>query len=178
MLFIYDSHINNYLNDSQTKPHGERREMRHYKKYQNIEEQMQIIKTFFSQYFKKTMSKNGLGDAADFSFMELKALSAFSDVHGAYTVSALSKNAYMPLSNMTSIISRLERKHMVRKSRTDKDQRIVRVCLTDEGKKIFYKFMKKRVSEIEDMIGRLSFDKQQELFSALERAAAILKSLK
>ncbi len=147
------------------------------KNYQDLEEQMQILKAFFSEYFRKTMSSNGLGDKADFSLMELKALSAFIDVESDYTVSELSRNAHIPKSNMTSIISLLQQKKIVKKRRDPDDQRIVRVSLTDSGKKIFYRFMKKRSTEIEAVIGRLSRQKQKELFSALEKAANILKSV-
>jgi len=149
-----------------------------YKKYQNLEEQMQIIKLFFSQYFRKTMTTNTLDDAHDFSLTELKALSAFIDGDGEYSISDLSSNAYIPLSNMTPIIKRLEKRGIVKKYRDARDERYVRVCLTDEGKGLLKRFMKRRTHEIEHIIGQLSQENQKELFGALEKAASILKALK
>ena len=55
-----------------------------------------------------------LDDAADFSHTELKVLSAFSDVHEKYTIRDLSSTSYIPLSNMTPIIKRLEKKGIVK----------------------------------------------------------------
>lgn len=147
------------------------------KKYQDLEEQMQILKAFFSEYFRKTMSPSGLGRNDDFTLMEVKALSAFLDIENSYTVSELSNNAHIPKSNMTSIITRLQKKKIVIKKRGIEDQRIVRVSLTEKGKDLFYRFMKKRVIEIEALIGQLSSQKQKELFIALEKAANILKSV-
>jgi DNA-binding MarR family transcriptional regulator len=149
-----------------------------YKKYQNLEEQMQIIKSFFSQYFRKTMTAATLDDSPDFSLTELKALSAFSEADGEYSISDLSSNSYIPLSNMTPIIKRLEKRGIVNKYRDARDERYVRVCLTDEGKELLNKFMKKRMHEIEHIIGQLSQKNQKELFGALEKAASILKALK
>jgi DNA-binding MarR family transcriptional regulator len=108
----------------------------HYKKYHNLEEQMQSLKAFFSQYFRKTMAGTVLKEEFDFSLAELKALSAFIDINGEYTLSELSGNAHVPLSNMTPIIKRLEKKNMVKKFRDPGDERYVRICLSAEGKQL------------------------------------------
>ncbi len=149
----------------------------HYKEYHNLEEQMQSLKSFFSQYFRKTMAGTVLKEEFDFSLAELKALSAFVDINGEYTLSELSGTAHVPLSNMTPIIKRLEKKNMVKKFRDPGDERYVRICLSAEGKQLLLRFMKKRTREIERIIGKLSREKQRELFTALEKAANILKML-
>jgi DNA-binding MarR family transcriptional regulator len=146
-------------------------------KYHDLEEQMQSIKSFFTLYFRKTMATAVLEEKFDFSLAELKALSAFVDIHGEYTLSELSSNARVPLSNMTPIIKRLEKKNIVRKFRDAKDERYVHICLSEEGKQLLSQFMKRRVCEIENIIGRLGKAKQQELFEALKKAANILKEL-
>ena len=157
---------------------AERCTTKQYKKYQNLEEQMQIIKSFFSQYFRKTMMTGVLDDATDFSLTELKSLSAFIDIDKEYTISDLSSNAYIPLSNMTPIIKRLEKRGIVKKFRDVQDERYVRVCLTEQGKELLKRFMKRRMHETEHIIGQLSQKNQKELFGALEKAASILKALK
>ena len=157
---------------------AERCATKQYKKYQNLEEQMQIIKSFFSQYFRKTMMTGVLDDATDFSLTELKSLSAFIDIDKEYTISDLSSNAYIPLSNMTPIIKRLEKRGIVKKFRDVQDERYVRVCLTEQGKELLKRFMKRRMHETEHIIGQLSQKNQKELFGALEKAASILKALK
>jgi len=146
-------------------------------KYHDIEEQMQSIKSFFSLYFRKTMATTVLEERFDFSLAELKALSAFIDIHGQYTLSELSSNAHVPLSNMTPIIKRLEKKNIVKKFRDPRGRAYVHICLSEEGKLLLSQFMKRRFCEIENIIGKLSKAKQQELFGALKKAANILKEL-
>ena len=77
----------------------------------------------------------------DLTIMELKGLSAFVDLDAEYTMSELSKNAYLPLPNMTVIIKRLETKGIVLRQRSQNDRRIVRVCLTDHGRSVLYAFV-------------------------------------
>ncbi len=149
-----------------------------YEKYKSLEEQMHIIKGFFSEYFRQTITKNGIDDKVDFSILELKGISAFADPHQEYTMSQLSHNAHLPLPNMTSIIDRLSRKGLVRRRRDSKDRRVVRVNLTDKGKKMLHEFMKKRGQELENSLGRLSERDQMDLFNALEKATEIFKKIR
>jgi len=146
-------------------------------KYHDLEEQLKTIKSFFSLYFRKTMSSSVLEKKFDFSLSELKALSAFVDINGEYTLSELSNNARVPLSNMTPVIKRLEKKNMVKKFRDPGDERYVHICLSAQGRQLLGQFMQRRVHEIENIMGKLSAAKQRELFGALKKAANILTLL-
>ena len=146
-------------------------------KYHDLEEQLKTLKSFFSLYFRKTMSSSVLEKKFDFSLAELKALSAFVDINGEYTLSELSRNARVPMSNMTPIIKRLEKKNMVKKTRDPRDERYVHICLSLEGRQLLRQFMHRRVHEIENIIGQLSVAQQRELFGALKKAANILRVL-
>ena len=149
---------------------------RHHK-YHDLEEQLKTIKAFFSLYFRKTMSSSVLEKKFDFSLAELKALSAFVAIDGEYTLSELSRNAGVPLSNMTPVIKRLQKKNIVKKARDPRDERFVRISLSAEGRELLGQFMQRRVREIENIIGTLCAAKQRELFGALKKAADILKEL-
>jgi len=148
-----------------------------YKKYKGLEEQMHIVKGFFSEYFRQTISKNGIDDKVDFTIMELKGISAFIDETKEYTMSELGNNAHLPLSNMTSIIDRLARKGIVRRRRNAKDRRVVRVHLTEKGKKMLHEFMRKRGQELENSLGGLSEKDRKDLFKALEKATKIFQKI-
>jgi DNA-binding MarR family transcriptional regulator len=148
-----------------------------YKKYKGLEDQMHIVKGFFSEYFRQTISKNGIDDKVDFTIMELKGISAFIDETKEYTMSELGNNAHLPLSNMTSIIDRLARKGIVRRRRDAKDRRVVRVHLTEKGKKMLHEFMRKRGQELENSLGGLSEKDRKELFKALEKATKIFQKI-
>jgi len=149
-----------------------------YKKYSLLENRMLTMRKFFAEYFRRTIVKNNIVNGGpDFTFLELKGLSAFIDDTQLYTISELSNLVHLPLPNMTSIINRLAKKGIVRRRRDTRDRRVVRVFLTDKGKKMRYEFMKKRVREVENSLGMLSEKDQKALFSALETATRIFQKI-
>jgi DNA-binding MarR family transcriptional regulator len=149
-----------------------------YKKYKALEERMIVMKRFFSEYFRQTISNNAIENGVDFSILELKGLSAFIDHHKEYTMSELSQNAHLPLSNISAIVERLSKKDIAKRCRDTKDRRIVRVHLTSKGKKMLHAFMKKRAEELENSLGSLSEGDRRELFNALEKATEIFQKIK
>ena len=138
---------------------------------------MHIMKGFFSEYFRQTISKNEIDDKVDFTIMELKGISAFIDETKEYTMSELGNNAHLPLPNMTSIVDRLVRKGIARRRRDAKDRRVVRVHLTEKGKKMLHEFMRKRGQELENSLGGLSEKDRKDLFKALEKATKIFQKI-
>lgn len=149
-----------------------------YSRYRKVEEQMLVIGKFFGEYFRQTMNKTGITTEHDFSMLELKGLAAFTDMRAEYTMSQLGRNAHLPLSNMTFIIKRLETKGIVLRQRSAQDKRVVQVRLTQQGKKLFERFIRHRVVELEKTLGKLSVRDQQGLVSALGRASAIFQKLR
>jgi DNA-binding MarR family transcriptional regulator len=136
------------------------------------------MRKFFAEYFRRTIVTNNIVDGGpDFTFLELKGLSAFIDDTQSYTISELSKLVHLPLPNITSIINRLAKKGIVKRRQDKKDRRVVRVFLTDKGKRMRYEFMKKRVREVENSLGMLSEKDQKALFSALEKATRIFQKI-
>jgi DNA-binding MarR family transcriptional regulator len=148
-----------------------------YSAYQSLEEHMRAAGCFFSEYFRRTMSKPDMGEPADLTLLELKGLSAFLNREAEYTMGELSKNAHLPLSNMTVIIKRLESKGIVLRLRSHADRRIVRVSLTDHGRAILNAFMKQRMRELENTLGKLSKKDQHELLNALITATDIFRKI-
>lgn len=145
--------------------------------YKNLEEQMRMTGKFFGEFFKKTMTKP-MGSNRDFTLLELKGISAFVDRSGEYTMSELSRNAHLPLSNISLIIGSLEEKGYVVRERDTNDRRIVKARLTGRGRKMMAAFVKNREHDLEKVLGALSEQDRQDLSAALEKAAAILKKIK
>jgi DNA-binding MarR family transcriptional regulator len=140
---------------------------------------MLTMRKFFAEYFRRTIVSNNIVDGGpDFTFLELKGLSAFIEDTQSYTISELSNLVHLPLPNITSIINRLAKKGIVKRRQDSKDRRIVRVFLTDKGKKMRFEFMKKRVREVENSLGMLSEKDQKALFNALETATRIFQKIK
>jgi DNA-binding MarR family transcriptional regulator len=148
-----------------------------YNEYQSLEEHMRAAGCFFSEYFRRTMTSPAMDENKDLTIMELKGLSAFVDLEAEYTMSELSKNAYLPLPNMTVIIKRLEAKDIVVRQRSQNDRRIVRVRLTDHGRSVLFAFAEQRLQELENTLGKLSKDDQQELLNALITATDIFRKI-
>jgi DNA-binding MarR family transcriptional regulator len=133
-------------------------------KYKNLERQMLAMRKFFAEYFRRTTSSI-IDKKDDISFLELKGLAAFIDDTHEYTVSEISNLVHLPLPNITSIIKRLEKKKMVR------------ISLTDRGKKIRYDFMQKRVQEVKQLLDRLTEQEQNDLINSLETATRIFQKI-
>ena len=119
-----------------------------------------------------------MGNNKDFTLLELKGMSAFVDRGGEYTMSELSRNAHLPLSNISFIIGSLEKKGLVVRGRDINDRRKVKAKLTAEGKKMMASFIRNREQDLEKMLGELSEKDIKDLFTSLEKAASILKKIK
>ena len=145
-------------------------------KYKNIERKMMVMRKFFGEYFRRT-TNSIIDKKDDISFLELKGLAAFIDENREYSVSEISNLIHLPLPNITSIINRLEKKKIVKKQRDNKDGRIVRVALTNKGKKLRYEFMQRRVQEVKGLLDRLTVEEQNELLNALETATRIFQKI-
>ncbi len=147
-----------------------------FEKYKNLERQMLAMRKFFAEYFRRT-TNSIIDKKDDISFLELKGLAAFIDDTREYTISEISNLIHLPLPNITSIINRLERKKIVKKQRDTKDGRMVRVSLTNKGKKIRYDFMEKRVQEVKNLLNRLTEQEQTDLITSLETATRIFQKI-
>ncbi len=148
-----------------------------YSDYQSLEEHMRSAGCFFSEYFRRTMTKPVMDEKMDLTILELKGLSAFVDLDEEYTMSELSKNAHLPLPNMTVIIKRLERKGIVLRQRREDDRRVVKVRLTDLGQKVLNQFVSQRMQELENTLGKLSKKDQKELLQSLVTAKTIFQKI-
>jgi DNA-binding MarR family transcriptional regulator len=148
-----------------------------YTAYQSLEERMRAAGCFFSEYFRRTMGGAAMDEPSDLTLLELKGLSVFADRMAEYTMSELSKNLHLPLSNMTVIIKRLEAKGIVLRRRSQDDRRIVRVSLTEHGRTVLNAFMRQRMRELENTLGKLSKKDQQDLLNALITATDIFRKI-
>jgi DNA-binding MarR family transcriptional regulator len=152
--------------------------VKQHNKYQQLEEQMRTMGRFFSEYFRKTMARPVLHEKIELTILEIKGLAAFVDVNESYTMSALSKNAHLPLPNMTLIINRFEKRGIAKRFRDDKDRRVVRVQLTFRGKTMLGHFLTDRGLELERTLGKLSQLDQKQLCDALNKATEILLKIR
>ena len=151
---------------------------KNYQQFHQLEEQMLTMGKFFSEYFRKTMAGPRASANIDFTLLELKGLAAFMDVDIAYTMGSLSKNARLPLSNMTMIINRFVKRGIASRLRSEQDRRVVLVRLTAKGKVLRHTFFLNRAQELEKTLGKLSQRDQQQLVQTLAKATRILNKIR
>lgn len=95
--------------------------------------------------------------------------------HGEMAMSALAAELGAPLSTMTSLVKRLVRKGLVKRHRSDKDQRVILVRLTDEGEQLALQAkatMESAFSRVRDV---LSAEELQQLISLVMKVVKALQ---
>lgn len=113
------------------------------------------------------------GDAS-ISKPELLALEAISREEGLM-MSELGKRLDISMSTATGIIDRLIEKKLVKRERNGGDRRVVRVVLTDKGRKTNLTYQKQKKELFGRMLGALDPEEQGELIKILEKIAGAIK---
>jgi len=110
--------------------------------------------------------------AGDLSITKLELL-ALDPIYkaGELTMSKLAKGLGIGLSTATGIVDRMIEKKLVKRERNHGDRRIVRVALTEKGKKIALAYQKQRKEALEKMLNVLSPQEQQSFILILEKIA-------
>lgn len=104
---------------------------------------------------------------------QIKVLTAFNDKH-EHTMTELSRTLAVTLPTMTAMVDRLMQNNLVCRGRDKSDRRIVRVRLTDDGKKMLADLMEVRKKELEKILKVLSDDKIDLFLSSIENVANLL----
>jgi len=143
----------------------------------DLSEQMLIIKGFIDEFYNKTVFHGGRALNSDLTPSQIKSLFAFEKDDHAYPIGELGKNARVKSSTMTDMIDRLEKDGIAERIRDDGDRRVVKVRLTDRGKKIKRQFSVKMRQGIEEAFAHLSQDEKRILIDHLKGAYQILKRI-
>ncbi len=111
---------------------------------------------------------------ASISKPELLALEVISSEEGLM-MSELGKRLDISMSTATGIIDRLIEKNLVKRERNGGDRRIVRVVLTNKGKKTDKEYQTQKKELFSKMLGALDHGEQEELIKILEKIAGAIK---
>ena len=111
---------------------------------------------------------------ASISKPELLALEAISREEGLM-MSDLGKRLDISLSTATGIIDRLIEKKLVKRERNGGDRRVVRVVLTDKGRKTSQTYQKQKKELFGRMLGALDSEEQGELIRILEKIGGSIR---
>ena len=134
------------------------------------------VRNLLIEFLNKVADYQDARKQFDFGMSRLKALTAFKE-DKEYTMTELSRNAYVSMPTMTDMVDSLVEEGIAERRRDEQDRRVVKVTLTEKGKKMRKVFMERRRKEVEDIFGRLSLNDRKELLDAMERACTILKKI-
>jgi len=141
-----------------------------------IEQHIIEFRNLFVQLFKKMVKRSSASVGIKFSPSQMRALSAFHEDR-AYRMSELSKIAQVTMPFMTEMVDSLVREGLLERVRDDEDRRVVKVKLSDKGKKIHARFVKTRAEEMGSIFSKLSRTDQMELLTLLKKMSELLKKI-
>lgn len=142
----------------------------------DLDDQMVMIKNFVAELFSKTIFQDGMGLGADFTPSQIRTLLTFRE-DKEYSMSELGRNIQVKSSTITDIIDRLENEGIAERFRDNGDRRMVKVRLTDKGKKVRREFSQERRKEMEALFSRLNDEDKKALLYHLDGAYQILKKI-
>jgi DNA-binding MarR family transcriptional regulator len=139
---------------------------------------MRVVRDFIDEFYNKTIFKNGKENNLDLPPFVIKTLYAFLDETASYPIGMLGENARVKRSTITDMVDRLENDGLVERTRDPDDRRIVKVRLTDKGRKIKSDFARMCRREFQDIFSQLTKKETDQLMHHLEEAHKLLKKIK
>jgi len=148
------------------------------KKVDTLDTQLLIVRDFIDEFYNKTVFQQGVrSSGSDLSPTVIKSLYAFQNENKAYPIGELGKNARVKSSTITDMVDRLEREGIAERFKEDGDRRVIKVRLTDKGKKVRQEFTLKRRKEFAALFAKLKDKEKKALLYHLEEAYQILRKI-
>jgi DNA-binding MarR family transcriptional regulator len=102
---------------------------------------------------------------------------ALLEMHGAMTMSRLADDLGVALPNATGIVARLAERGVIARGHDADDRRVVRVELTDEGRRLIAEIEANRRDRMSRLIGALDRTQQARLLQSVRDLGAAALSL-
>jgi DNA-binding MarR family transcriptional regulator len=110
------------------------------------------------------------GPHVELNMQELRVVE-FLGNEGSRMMRELAEHLAVAVNSMTSIADGLEKKGLVRRQRSEKDRRVIRVDLTEPGREIYQSLVEMHLRLFRSMLAALTED-EQEIFMVLFRKIA------
>lgn len=145
-------------------------------RFHEIETFMHEVQGLFTTIFAQMerSSKGLMGMPVNVS--QLKALSAF-DEDKSYSMGELCQLAQVKMPSMTAVADKLEDEGILFRVRDTGDRRVVKLCLTEQGKKMHGQILQARHEELSGLFGTLDEKDQSKLINSLKNVSAILRKV-
>jgi len=89
--------------------------------------------------------------------------------HGDMTIGDLSNKMYLAFSTTTDLVDRMENNNLVVRVRDEKDRRVVRIHLLEEGERIIAEVIKKRQDYLANILTNFDQDETKNLADLLNK---------
>ncbi|MBO1909756.1 MarR family transcriptional regulator, partial [Microvirga sp. 3-52] len=89
--------------------------------------------------------------------------------HGDMTIGDLSNKMYLAFSTTTDLVDRMEKNNLVKRVRDDKDRRVVRIHLLDEGKRVIEEVIDKRRDYLNSVLSNFEEDEVKQFSNLLTK---------
>jgi DNA-binding MarR family transcriptional regulator len=138
-----------------------------------IEMRMLEVKNLFSG-ISTEMVKNSVGIMGfAVNMSQLKAMTAFSE-DSLLSMGELCKMANIKMPSMTEAVDRFEKEGILDRIRDDEDRRVVKVKMTEKGKKMHKEVLIRRADELTKIFGVLTTKDRTKLVDSLKNVSEIL----
>lgn len=107
-------------------------------------------------------------DLSHLSILQIHTLSFLKEKSNA-SMGEIAEHFHIELPSATSLLNKLVALHLVKRLPDEKDRRLVKVALTDEGNNILKNAMEEKLIHVKKMLSYLSEDEQNELLRLLEK---------
>ena len=145
-------------------------------KIKNLEEQVIELRDILNLLSKK-MGRSSIGIMGfPINAPQLRAMAAF-DENIQYTMGELCKISQVTMPSMTEMVDKFVARGIVERVRDTRDRRVVKVILTDKGKKAHKKIMTSRDKGLIEMFEKLSGNDLDALMKSLTKVTAIFNKV-
>lgn len=86
---------------------------------------------------------------------------------GDMTIGDLSNKMYLAFSTTTDLVDRMEKNNLVERVRNNKDRRVVRIHLLDEGRKIIEDVLERRSDYLESILLEMNEEQVNNIANSL-----------
>lgn len=126
----------------------------------------ELVETMFrlARLIKDEMSYTH--NVTHLSMLQIQTL-IYIHKHTNASMSDIAQQFHIELPSATSLLNKLCEQHLVKRFEDEKDRRLVRVALTDEGKKLLEEAMRERRKKLEQIMSNLSKREQSQLLSII-----------
>jgi len=105
---------------------------------------------------------------ANLSILQIQALNYLKHNNNAQ-MSEIADHFHIELPSATSLLNKLVTLQLVKRVQDEKDRRLVRIDLTEEGNAVLTLVMKEKESRIKQMLSYLTDEEQRELLRLIEK---------